>query len=163
MTNGAPPNRQAVARLRRVIVTDAVERHLVESRTPPDDLLLEMEAHGARDRVPILPPESGAFLHTLVAATGARRVVEVGTAIGYSTLLIARALPDGGVVVSFEIDEERHQAARGYLERGGRRPSAPTCACRMPAPGLAELEPGSVDLAFIDGLKGDYAAHSSWR
>ena len=86
MTNGAPWNRQPVARLRRVIVTDAVERHLVESRTPPDDLLLEMEAHGTRDHVPILPPESGAFLHTLVAATGARRVVEVGTAIGYSTL-----------------------------------------------------------------------------
>ena len=54
MTNGAPPNRQAVDRLRRVIVTDAVERHLVESRTPPDDLLLEMEAHGTRDHVPIL-------------------------------------------------------------------------------------------------------------
>jgi predicted O-methyltransferase YrrM len=158
MTNGAPPNRQAVARLRRVIVTDAVERHLVESRTPPDDLLLEMEAHGARDRVPILPPESGAFLHTLVAATGARRVVEVGTAIGYSTLLIARALPDGGVVVSFEIDEERHQAAHGYLERAGAIERT-DLRLQDAGAGLAELEPGSVDLAFIDGLKGDYAAH----
>jgi caffeoyl-CoA O-methyltransferase len=141
-----------------VIVTEAVERHLVESRTPPDHLLLEMEAHGERDRIPILPPESGAFLHTLVAATGARRVVEVGTAIGYSTLLIARALPADGVVVSYEIDEERHLAARGYLERAGMLDRT-ELHLQDAAVGLAELEPGSVDLAFIDGLKGDYAGH----
>jgi predicted O-methyltransferase YrrM len=141
-----------------VIVTEVVERHLVESRTAPDDLLREMEEHGARDRIPILPPESGAFLHTLVAATGARRVVEVGTAIGYSTLLIARALPEGGVVVSFEIDEERHQAARGYLDRAGMLDRT-ELHLQDAAIGLAELEPDSVDFAFIDGVKGDYAGH----
>lgn len=141
-----------------MIVTEAVERHLVESRTPPDELLLEMEAHGERDRVPILPPESGAFLHALVAATGARRVVEVGTAIGYSTLLIARALPADGVVVSYEIDEERHLAARGYLERAGMLDRT-ELHLQDAAVGLAELEHASVDLAFIDGLKGDYAGH----
>src|SRR5262245_4998377 len=108
-----------------------------------------MEAHGERDRVPILPPESGAFLHALIAATGARRVVEVGTAIGYSTLLIARALPDDGVVLSFEIDDERHAAARGYLERAG---VAGRTDLRLQdaAVGLAELEAESVDFAFID-------------
>jgi caffeoyl-CoA O-methyltransferase len=141
-----------------VIVTDAVEQYLVGSRTAPDELLLEMEAHGERDGVPILPPESGAFLHVLIAATGARRVVEVGTAIGYSTLLIARALPDDGVVLSFEIDDERHAAARGYLERAG---VADRTDLRLQdaAVGLAELEAESVDFAFIDGLKGDYAQH----
>ena len=144
--------------LRRVIVTEAVETYLVGSRTPPDDLLLEMEAHGERERVPILPPESGAFLHALVAATGARPVVEVGTAIGYSTLLIARALPEDGVVESFEIDEERHAAARGYLERAGVL-GRTDLRLQDAAVGLAELEPASVDLAFIDGLKGDYGHH----
>ena len=63
----------------------------------PDALLAEMEAHGERDRVPIVPPETGALLHVLARAAGARRIVEVGTAIGVSTLYLARALPaDGG-------------------------------------------------------------------
>ena len=62
---------------------------------------------------------TGQLLQVLALASGARRIVEVGTAIGVSTLYMARALPDGGKVVSFEIDPMRHAAARDYLERAG--------------------------------------------
>src|SRR5919109_5021771 len=102
-----------------MIVTDAVAAYLDGLRPSPDPVLLEMEAHAARDRVPIVVPQTGALLHILALARGARRVVEVGTAIGVSTLYMARALPEDGVIVSFEIDERRHAAARGYLERAG--------------------------------------------
>jgi caffeoyl-CoA O-methyltransferase len=141
-----------------VIVTDAVEAYLLESRAAPDPVLAEMEAHADRDNIPIVVPVTGALLQVLAAAAGARRVVEVGTAIGVSTLYIARALPDDGVIVSFEVDEERHQAAAGYLERAG-------VACRADlrlqdaGVGLASLEPGSFDMAFLDGLKSDYPHH----
>ena len=102
-----------------VIVTEAVSRYLAELRSESDPVLAEMEAHGARDGIPIVVPETGALLHVLALASGARRVLEVGTAIGVSTLYLARALPDDGRVVSFEIDPERQAAARDYLERAG--------------------------------------------
>jgi caffeoyl-CoA O-methyltransferase len=137
-----------------VIVTDAVSSYIDGLRSAPDPVLAEMEAHAARERVPIVVPETGALLSVLALASGARRVLEVGTAIGVSTLYIARALPPGGTVVSFEIDEARHASARDYLGRAGvldrvdlRLEDART--------GLAALQP-PFDMAFIDGVKSQY-------
>jgi caffeoyl-CoA O-methyltransferase len=139
-----------------VIVTDAVTRYLRSSRSSPDPLLREMEEHGDRDGIPVVVPETGALLHVLARACGARRIVEVGTAIGVSTLYLARALPDGGTIVSFEIDEERHRAAGVYLERGGVAHRA-DLRLQDATEGLASLE-GPFDMAFVDGLKSDYPA-----
>ena len=75
-----------------MIVTDAVNTYLRELRPAPDPVLAEMEAHAARDRIPIVVPSTGQLLHVLVRACGARQIVEVGTAIGVSTLYMARAL-----------------------------------------------------------------------
>jgi len=142
-----------------MIVTEAVESYLLDSRPRPDDVLAQMEAHGAREDIPIVAPVTGALLGVLTAAGGARRVVEVGTAIGVSTLYIARALAPGGVVVSFEIDPERHASARRYLEQAG---VADRTDLRLQdaGEGLEGLEPGSYDLAFLDGLKSDYLRHA---
>jgi predicted O-methyltransferase YrrM len=141
-----------------MIASDTVVDYLVESRSAPDALQLEMEEHGHRDHIPIVPAETAALLEVLTAATGARQVVEVGTAIGYSTRQFARALPAGGVVVSFEIDRERHEAARAYLERAGVLDRT-DLRLQDATAGLSELELGAYDIAFIDGVKGDYAAH----
>jgi len=140
-----------------VIVTDAVQAYLRGLVPEPDPVLAEMMAHSRRDRIPIVVPETGVLLSVLVTAAGARRVVEVGTAIGVSTLHMARALPDGGLVVSFEIDRERHEAARAYLERAG---VADRTDLRLQdaGEGLASLE-GPFDLAFLDGVKDDYPRH----
>lgn len=137
-----------------MIVTEAVERYLDGLREPPDPVLAEMEERGARDRIPIVVPQTGALLHVLALACGARRIVEVGTAIGVSTLHLARALPADGEIVSFEVDRERHDAAREYLQRAG---VADRCDLRLQdaRQGLAELE-GDFDMAFIDGVKGQY-------
>jgi predicted O-methyltransferase YrrM len=142
------------ATLERVIVTPAVRDYLDATRPPADPLLAEMEAHGARERIPILDAQSGALLHVLARAIGARRVVEVGTAIGVSTLHLARALPADGELVSFEIDAERHAAAEGYLARAalGARLDLRLQDARA---GLAELT-GPFDLAFLDGVKAEY-------
>ncbi|HEY2653061.1 MAG TPA: O-methyltransferase [Solirubrobacteraceae bacterium] len=137
-----------------MIVTDAVREYLAGSRQDPDPVLAEMEEHGRRDRIPIVVPETGQLLHTLALARGARRVVEVGTAIGVSTLYLARALPDGGTVVSFEIDEARHSAARGYLERAGVLDRT-DLRLQDAREGLGELS-GPFDMAFIDGVKAQY-------
>jgi len=138
----------------RVIVTDAVSSYLDDIRHAPDPVLAEMEAHGARDGIPIVVPETGQLLQVLAATRGARRIVEVGTAIGVSTLYLARGMAADGLLVSFEIDEVRHNAARDYLGRAG---VGERCDLRLQdaRTGLQSLE-GPVDLAFIDGVKAQY-------
>jgi predicted O-methyltransferase YrrM len=139
----------------RVIVTDAVAAYIDSIRSEPDPVLAEMEAHAARDRIPVVVPATGALLHVLARARGARRALEVGTAIGVSTLYIARALPGDGVIVSFEIDPERHACARRYLERAGVIDRA-DLRLQDAREGLSSLT-GQFELAFIDGVKTQYA------
>jgi predicted O-methyltransferase YrrM len=137
-----------------MIVTPAVRDYLDATRPPADALLAEMQAHGERERIPILDAQSGALLHVLARAIGARRIVEVGTAIGVSTLHLARALPAEGELISFEIDRERRDAAAGYLERDGLDARA-DLRLQDARAGLAELQ-GPFDLAFLDGVKAEY-------
>lgn len=140
-----------------MIVTDAVRSYLEETRPDPDALLAEMQERGARDKVPILDPQAARLLHVLARAMGARRIVEVGTAIGVSTLHLARALPDDGELISFEIDRERHAAAQSYFSRA-RLTARVDLRLQDATEGIAELS-GPFDLAFLDGLKAEYTGH----
>jgi caffeoyl-CoA O-methyltransferase len=137
-----------------MIVTPAVRDYLDATRPPADPLLAEMQAHGARERIPILDAQSGALLHVLARAIGARRIVEVGTAIGVSTLHLARALPADGELVSFEIDPERRAAAEAYLARDA-LDARIDLQLQDARAGLAELS-GPFDFAFLDGVKAEY-------
>lgn len=140
-----------------MIVTEAVRAYIDSSRPQPDAVLAEMEEQGRRDGIPIAVPETGRLLHVLARARGARRVIEVGTAIGVSTLYLARALPADGKVVSFEIDEQRQRAAREYLDRAGvlDRTDLRLEDARQ---GLRQLE-GTFEMAFIDGVKTEYGEY----
>jgi predicted O-methyltransferase YrrM len=140
-----------------VILTKEVDEYLAKLRREPDEVLAEMEAEAQRDWIPVVPPETGELLGLLARMRGASRVVEIGTAIGVSTLYIARALPSDGQVVSFEIDPIRYQAARDYLQRAGMLDRT-DLRLQDAREGLAELE-GPFDMAFIDAAKmqyGDY-------
>jgi predicted O-methyltransferase YrrM len=137
-----------------VIVTETVDAYLESVRRVPDPLLAEMHDHGAREHIPIVVPETGALLHTLALARSAERIVEVGTAIGVSTLYLARALPPGGKLISFEIDEQRHVAARAYLDRAGLSDRV-ELRLEDARTGLPRLD-GPFELAFIDGVKTQY-------
>lgn len=140
-----------------MIVTDAVRSYIDETRPEPDALLAEMQERGARDNVPILDPQAARMLNVLARAIGARRIVEVGTAIGVSALHLARALPDDGELVSFEIDRERHTQAVSYFTRA-RLAARIDLRLQDAGEGLRELE-GPFDLAFLDGLKAEYEGH----
>ena len=100
-----------------MIRTEPVQRYLEGLRPPRDPLLAEMEALAARDGVPIAEWETGRLLHTLVAALQPRLVVEVGTAIGYATLPMARALAGDGRIVTLERDPGRAAHARAFFAR----------------------------------------------
>jgi predicted O-methyltransferase YrrM len=137
-----------------VILTDAVHAYIAGLRAEPDPILAEMEAQGDRDHIPIVVPETGALLELLAGVRGARRIVEVGTAIGVSTLYMARALPPDGTIVSFEVDERRYAAARAYLQRAGLLDRA-DLRLQDARAGLESLD-GTFDMAFVDGVKTQY-------
>ena len=81
---------------------------------------LDVVAHeGQAEGLPIVMPDTGAMLHTLVRLTGARRVLEIGTAIGYSTLWMATALPEDGQLISLERDGDRAGRARRHAAAAG--------------------------------------------
>ena len=140
-----------------MIVTGAVADYLAACRAAPDPVLAEMEARADREGIPIVVPEAGALLNVLALACGARRILEVGTAIGVSTLYLARALPPDGTVVSFEIDERRHAAAEEYLKAAGLLDSV-ELRLQDAREGLASLD-GEFDMAFIDGVKTQYGEY----
>jgi len=128
--------------------------------TPVHPVLAELEVAAEPAGVPILDRDSGRALGILVADR--RRVVEVGTAIGYSTLCIALGQPLDGTIVTIDPDASRTAVAREHWRRAGiaddriRVVNAPALeAFRSGAPVLA----GPFDLAFIDALKGEYSAY----
>src|SRR5678815_625492 len=82
-----------------------------------DPLLAEMEAYAAEHRVPIADREVARFLEITARSTGARKALEIGMAIGYSVVHLARGMGERGLVVTIEPNEEMISAASGYLDR----------------------------------------------
>jgi predicted O-methyltransferase YrrM len=99
------------------ILHEHVETYLRSLRPERDELMAEMEALAERDSVPIVHWETGRFLASLCRATDPR-VLEVGTAIGYSALHMARALT-AGRIVTLERDGTRVASVRDLLARAG--------------------------------------------
>ncbi len=83
------------------------------------DLFHRLEKEAAEEEIPIVGPLVGELLHLLVAAVGAERVLELGTATGYSALYMASAMTPGGSLVTLENDPEMAQRAREHIRRAG--------------------------------------------
>jgi predicted O-methyltransferase YrrM len=137
-----------------VILTAPVSDYIDETRHMPDRVLAEMEGRARRDSIPVVVPATGRLLEVLALAKGARRALEVGTAIGVSTMYIARGLAPDGRIVSFEVDPDRHADATEYLDRAGLSERV-DLRLQDARQGLAELD-GKFDFAFLDGVKTQY-------
>jgi predicted O-methyltransferase YrrM len=101
------------------IVAPAVAGYLAGLHPPVDPLIEAIRAEGLAAGLPLVDPETARLLRSLVLATGARRVLEIGTAIGYSAIWMAQVLPDAGQLISMELDPERAATARGNFKRAG--------------------------------------------
>jgi predicted O-methyltransferase YrrM len=137
------------------ILDEQVERYLDGLRPARSETMAAMEALAERDGVPIVHWEAGRFLATLCRALDPV-VLEVGTAIGYSTLHMADALARGRVV-TLERDPERARLAREFLERAGvlDRVELHEGDALDTIPTLE----GPFDLLFVDATKGEYARY----
>ena len=101
------------------ITVGPVEDYLYSLLPPSDDVLAEMEQLAAQQKIPIVGPAVGRILQQLAMMIGARTIFEMGSAIGYSTIWWARAVPDGGRVIYTDGDPKNAERARRYFERAG--------------------------------------------
>lgn len=143
-------------------MTPELYRYLLDHNPPLDEdqqaLIERTQAMGDLSVLQIAP-EQGPLLAFLVRLVGARNVVEVGTFTGFSTLAMARALPEGGKILACDVSEEWTAIAREAWRKAGvadrielrLRPAVET---------LRELpsEP-RIDLAFVDADKGSYVSY----
>lgn len=104
--------------MRTVEVTDALQSYL-DALVPKRDPVLErIEADAVRNKVPIVEAHEGAMLHLLVRIAGAKRILELGTATGYSGIWLLRGT-GGGTLTTFEMDPNRARIARQNFADAG--------------------------------------------
>lgn len=126
-------------------------RSLEEPGTP---LLEEIRREALAEDVPVIRPETGSFLKTLLLLKRPKQVLEVGTAVGYSALLMCEALEEDGRITTIEKYEKRIPKARENFLRAGRQERI-TLLEGDAAEILKGLE-GPFDMIFMDAAKGQY-------
>jgi predicted O-methyltransferase YrrM len=138
-----------------------LEQYLVKHGVREPELLARL-----RDETALIPqhnmqiaPEQGALLALLVELTGAKRCLEIGTFTGYSSLIVALAMPPDGTIVCCDVSEEWTAVARRYWAEAG---VADRVDLRL-APALETLDEllaggaeGTFDFAFVDARKSEY-------
>ena len=137
------------------IVADAVEHYLASLNRLSDLVLREIARAGDEQHLPLIDAEVGALLRVLASSLGATRILEIGTAIGYSGIWLAGALPADGTLLTMEMNSERARVARENFTRAGLADRVSVVvgdAQRM----LAKVS-GPFDLIFQDGDKRLYA------
>jgi len=141
------------ARVDAIIQREQAE-YLDGLHTQTDLLLREMEEYAAEHRVPIADREVARFLEITARAIGAHRVLEIGMAIGYSVIHLARGMADYGSVVTIEPNEEMIRVATGFFQR-----SIYLDRVQLARGKALDLMPGFVetyDLLYIDAVKEEY-------
>jgi len=101
------------------ITVPAVEDYLYSLLPPRDEVLTEIETEAAKRKIPIVGPAVGRILYQLALMIGAKKVFELGSAIGYSTIWWARAVGETGSVIYTDGDRKNAEEARRYFDRAG--------------------------------------------
>jgi predicted O-methyltransferase YrrM len=144
------------AKLDAIIQREQAE-YLDRLLTQSDPLLAEMEEYAAEHRVPIADREVARFVEITARISGARKALEIGMAIGYTVVHLARGMGENGMVVTIEPSDEMINAATGYLKRAGvlDRVEIERGKALEVMPNLDE----TFDLLFIDAVKEEYSQY----
>lgn len=144
----------------------AVDRFLADQLLRPDPSLeaaLEASAVAGLPAIQVSPMQ-GKLLMLLAQVSGARRILEIGTLGGYSTIWLARALPAGGRLISLEANPKHAEVARSNIARAGLTDAVEIRVGRAQdsLPQIAEEGIGPFDLIFIDADKPSYVEYLQW-
>ncbi len=144
----------------------AVDRYVADLLVPPDPALEEALRASEAAGLPAInvTPGLGKLLHLLARVREARRILEIGTLGGYSTIWLARALPEGGRVISLEADARHAEIARANFARAG---LDNVIEVRLgmaldTLPDLAAEGRELFDFVFVDADKPNNAAYFDW-
>jgi caffeoyl-CoA O-methyltransferase len=140
-----------------VIVPDDIEKYAEEHTSAPPELLarLAAETRATLESPQMLTgPIEGRFLQFLVHASQAKRILELGTYSGYSSISMAAALPPGGHIDTCELSERHAEVARRYIEEAGY--SDRITVHLGPALETIQRLEGEFDLVFVDAHKPEY-------
>jgi predicted O-methyltransferase YrrM len=144
------------ARADAIIQRDQAE-YLDTLTTQNDSLLAEMEDYAAEHRVPIADREVALFLEITARAIRAQKVLEIGMAIGYSVVHLARGMGRGGTVVTIEPSDEMINAATNFLKRASLSDNVQIQ--RGKALDVMPHLTDTFDILYIDALKEEYAQY----
>jgi len=141
-----------------------MDAYLVDRLVPPDGVLHDVLAANQRGGLPAIDvaPNQGKLLHILARLAQARRILEIGTLGGYSTIWLARALPSDGKLMTLEFNPAHAKVAQGNIERAG---LARLVEIQVGAAldSLRKLEiDAPFDLIFIDADKRNNPLYLDW-
>jgi predicted O-methyltransferase YrrM len=144
----------------------AVDAYFTETIVAPDSGLEEALASNAAAGLPSIDVSApqGKLIHLLARMAGARKALEIGALGGYSTIWIARALPDDGRLISLEVNAKRADVARRNVARAGLggKVEVRTGAALASLPKIEAEGHGPFDFVFIDADKTNNAAYLEW-
>jgi predicted O-methyltransferase YrrM len=144
----------------------AVDHYIVESLIPPDPILEDSLRANAEAHLPSIDvtPNQGKLLHLLARIQGSRRILEIGTLGGYSTIWLARALPPDGKLVTLEVDPHHASVATANIHRAGLS-SKVELRLGPALEALSQLHAEAAppfDFIFIDADKPNNPAYLEW-
>jgi len=140
-----------------LIIHPEQETYLERLLPKRDGILAEMERFAEENGIPIADPEVAMFLEMTVRAIRATRVLEVGTAIGYADIFMARGMSPGGTVETIDVSDEMIGKAKEYVKRAGLEDRV----AFHKGPGLTVIPrlKGPFDLVYLDAVKEEYRTY----
>ena len=131
-------------------ITEYLRKEIPEKK----GILKELEEYAEKNSVPIVQPETAKFLETMMCLKRPARILEVGCAIGYSAILMAQYLEEGGSITTLEWDADMTEIARGNIEKAGL--SDRITVINNDAKEVLPTLTGEYDVIFLDGPKAHY-------
>jgi len=145
---------------------EAVDKYFEEMLIPHDSTLDDALAAAAAANLPAIQVSSvqGKFLHLLARIMGARNILEIGTLGGYSTIWMARALPEGGRIITLEADPKHAEVARRNFAGAGVESKVELRLGKAldTLPQVASDGRGPFDMFFIDANKSNMPEYFEW-
>ena len=147
-------------------IFEAVDKYISDLFIPPDEALTAAErSHRLEDLPPInVSPNQGKLLYLFAKLLKAKNILEVGTLAGYSTIWLAKALPEEGRIISLEIDPHHAEVAGKNIDRAGLSSKVDIRVGKAIEllPRLVKEKAGPFDMIFIDADKPPYAEYFEW-
>ena len=146
--------------MKGVPLNEELYNYIVDIFAAEDDILKSVVKNTGTLKIPLIQisPELGKFLQILIKSIKAKRILEIGTLTGYSSIWMARALPDGGKLTTLEISKDHYEEAKKNFQKAGLTEKI-EIIFGSASESLDKFKDEKFDFAFIDADKTGYPAY----